>query len=205
MLFLSGVWNREMSPLFEDGTLGLLTTPRSKYRPSVAKIWAADNGCFGKGYPGDAAYLEWLANHSAHASRCLFATAPDVVGDAEATLDRSLPMLPKIRALGYPAALVAQDGLEHLTVPWDQFDVLFVGGSTEWKLSPAAARLLREAKARGKRTHMGRVNYGRRIRYAKGLDAVDSIDGTRLRFGADVHLGPLLAALGDPQHQGLLL
>ena len=41
------------------------------------------------------------------------------VGDAAATLTRSAPMLPRIRALGYPAALVAQDGLEHLAVPWD--------------------------------------------------------------------------------------
>lgn len=45
-------------------------------------------------------------------------------------------MLPKIRALGVPAALVAQDGLEDMVdrVPWDEFDVLFIGGSTAFKL-----------------------------------------------------------------------
>lgn len=67
------------------------------------------------------------------------------VGDAAATLTRSAPMLPRIRALGYPAALVAQDGLEHLAVPWDAFDVLFLGGTTDWKLGPAAADLPADA------------------------------------------------------------
>ena len=85
-------------------------------------------------------------------------------GDAAATLTRSAPFLPAIRALGYPAALVAQDGLEDLDVPWDDFDVLFIGGSTEWKLGPHARALAAEAKARGKGVHMGRVNSQRRRR-----------------------------------------
>ena len=25
--------------------------------------------------------------------------------------------------------------MEHLTVPWDDFDALFIGGSTSWKLA----------------------------------------------------------------------
>ena len=57
-------------------------------------------------YPGDTKYLAWLSARIAHAPRCAFATAPDVVGNGAATLARSLPMLERIRALGYPAALV---------------------------------------------------------------------------------------------------
>lgn len=204
MQFLSGVWKRDIAHLFTSGVLGLMCQPGSGYKPERAKVWAADNGCFGN-YVGDAKWLAWLGKHSHLAASCLFAVAPDVVGDAEATLARSLPFLPVIRAMGYKAALVAQDGLEHLDVPWDEFDVLFIGGTTDWKLSPAAAHLLREAKDRGKGTHMGRVNFGRRIRYARGLDCVDSIDGTRLGFGADANLGPLLAALGEKRTQGVLL
>jgi hypothetical protein len=78
------------------------------------------------------------------------ATAPDVVANAATTLARSAPMLPRIRALGYPAALVAQDELEHLPVPWDTFDVLLLGGSTTWKLGPAAADLAAPALAHQK-------------------------------------------------------
>jgi hypothetical protein len=53
-----------------------------------------------------------------------------------ATPDARVPVLPKIRALGVPAALVAQDGLEDMIdkIPWDSFDVLFIGGSTAFKL-----------------------------------------------------------------------
>lgn len=119
------------------------------------------------------------------------------MGDAAATIELSRPWLPKIRALGYPAAFVAQDGQEGLPVPWDEFDVLFVGGSTDWKLGPHARDLAREAKARAKRVHVGRVNSERRWRYCEasypfGLGA-DSVDGTFLTFGPDTNLPRLLA------------
>lgn len=175
------------------GQLGMMATPAERRSPADFPAWAADNGCYGKGYPGDNGYLAWLDKHAAHAGRCLFATAPDVVGDATATLVRSAPMLPLIRERGYPAALVAQDGLEHLPVPWDTFDVLFVGGTTTWKLGLAAADLCRQAKARGKRVHVGRVNSARRWRAFAALGCIDSCDGTYLAFGPDVNLPRLTA------------
>ncbi len=185
-----------------EGTLGFIATPAqgNKRPPGVA--WCADNGCFGKGYPGDEKWLAWLAKHSADAADCLFATAPDVVGDAAATLARSAPFLQPIRDLGYPAALVAQDGLEDLPVPWDDFDVLFIGGSTEWKLGPAARELVREAKARGKHVHMGRVNSGKRYRYALDIGC-DSVDGTFLTFSPTENL-PRLMAWMTPTEQPAL-
>lgn len=177
-----------------DGQLGFIDTPAqgNKRYPSVT--WCADNGCFGKGYPGDRPWWEWLKRHAGDIPSCRFATAPDVVGDAEATLERSLPWLPAVRALGYPAALVGQDGLEDQPVPWDEFDVLFLGGSTEWKLGPAAAELTGEAKARGKWVHMGRVNSRKRLFYAASIGC-DSTDGTYLTFGPKVNLPRLLSWL----------
>jgi hypothetical protein len=88
-------------------------------------------------------------------------------------------------------AFVAQDGLESLTVPWDDFDVLFIGGTTEWKLGPQARALVADAKARGKWVHMGRVNSERRYRYAHAIGC-DSVDGTYLTFGPDENLPKLL-------------
>ena len=65
------------------------------------------------------------------AKLCEFAVAPDVVGDAKATLARSKPFLPVVRAMGFPAALAAQNGLTPAMVTWDEIDVLFLGGSPE--------------------------------------------------------------------------
>jgi len=194
MLYLANPAGPAVTAAITAGALGFIDTPAQGNRRPPGVTWCADNGCFGKGYPGDEKFLSWLARNAADARSCLFATAPDVVGDAAATLERSAPFLPKIRALGYPAALVAQDGLEDLTVPWDDLDVLFIGGTTEWKLGPAAAGLIREAKARGKWVHMGRVNSQRRYRLALERGC-DSVDGTFLTFGPDVLLPELLGWL----------
>lgn len=169
------------------GVLGMLTTPREGRSPAEALKWAADNGCFGKGYPGDESYLAWLRRHMAHVGRCLFATSPDVVGDAEATWERSEPLFEPIRQIGYRAALVGQDGIENTQIQWDRFDAFFIGGSTEWKLSPEAAGVAREALFNGKHLHMGRVNSYKRFKYAASLGC-HSVDGTFLAFGPDTNL-----------------
>jgi hypothetical protein len=187
--------------LMTAGILGMIATPSQGNRIPDGATWCADNGCGpgaggvkqGTGYPGDAKWLAWLSKRTPEQiARCAFAVAPDVVGDAKATLERSAPWLPVIRDLGYPAALVAQDGLEALDVPWDAFDVLFIGGTTAWKLGPAARQLVADAKTKGKRVHMGRVNSQRRFRYAQAIGC-DSVDGTKLAFGHDANLPHVIA------------
>lgn len=174
MLYLSGVVRPDMPAMLQPGMGNL---------PPAGQPWAADNGRFSapETYT-DERYLDWLAKRP-HKDACLFATAPDVVGNAGATLALSAPMYGRIRKAGYRAALVAQDGLENLRefIPWDDFDALFIGGTTEWKLSEAAHELAAEAKWRGKWLHMGRVNSLRRVRIAKAMGC-DSVDGTYLRF-----------------------
>jgi hypothetical protein len=202
MLYLANPCGPDVTAAMLAGQLGYIDTPAQGNRRPAGVRWCADNGVFGKGYPGDQGYLDWLAKQN-HIEDCLFAVAPDVVGDAAATLARSAPFLPKIRALGYKVALAAQNGLEHLDVPWDDFDVLFVGGDTAWKLGPAARRLVAEAKARSKWVHMGRVNSERRLRYADHIGC-DSADGTWLVFGPKVNLPRLQAALRGVVDQGSL-
>ena len=175
-----------------DGRLGYMDTPaQGNVRPDGV-TWAADNGRYGKGWPGETAWCAWLTANMADAAQCAFATAPDVVGDAEATLVESLPWLPRIRALGYPAALVAQDGLTPDATPWDAIDVLVIGGTTGGKLGRHARALVAEAQRRIKPVHMGRVNSGRRYRYAAAIGC-NSADGTYLTFGPDANLPKLLA------------
>lgn len=188
----------------QAGVLGCITTPAQSNPVPRDVLWCADNGCFGKGYPGDAEFLAWLKDRPSDRALCKFATAPDVVGDAHATLVRSQPFLPRIRALGYQAALVAQDGLTFETAPWHTFDVLFIGGTTEWKLGTEARWLVRSAKKRGKWVHMGRVNSRRRLRYAHAIGC-DSVDGTFLTFGPAVNLRRLTPWIHEIRQQLELL
>ncbi len=184
------------------GLIGQVITPAAGNRLEPAVDWVADNAVFGGSYPGDEAYLAWLTPLAIHAGRCRFAVAPDVVGDADATWHRSAPMLDPIRALGLPVGYVAQNGATASGVPWDRIDALFLGGDTAWKLGPVARTLTGEAKARGKRVHMGRVNSLRRLRYADAIGC-DSADGTYLAFGPDTNLPNLLGWLRDV-HQPVL-
>ena len=183
------------------GNLGFINTPKQGNRIPDGAWWIADNGAgpgkygIGHGYPGNEGLLQWLASFTEEEkSRALFATAPDVVGDAAATMERSRPMFAKIRALGFPVALVLQDGQQDVEIPWDEIDAVFVGGTTEFKLGRVAARLVAEAKARGKWVHVGRVNSLKRLRYAKQIGA-DSADGTYLVFGPEKNLPKLLSWL----------
>lgn len=183
------------------GLIGCMTTPaQGNVIPDGAE-YACDNGKFGKGWPGAEAWFDWLTRTVDRygADRCLWAVAPDVPFDAAGTLAESLPWLAEIRALGIPAAFAAQDGCDQLGVPWDDFDVLFIAGSTEWKTGPVAERLSREARERGKQIHMGRVNSRQRLRTAEWFGC-DSADGTYLAFGPDKNLALLTGWLDELHH-----
>lgn len=190
--------------LLDAHRIGLMNTPKNGYAIREGWTWAADNGCFGKGYPGDANWLAWLASFTKRQrASCLFATAPDVVGDATASLARSLPFLGAIRSLGYPAALVTQDGLRPEQVPWDEIDWLFIGGTDAHKLGAEAKVLIAAAKDHGKRVHVGRVNSQRRYLAFKHLGC-DSADGTYLGFAPSLNLPKLLSWLRHGETQAAL-
>jgi len=158
--------------------------------------WAADNGCFSAKWDAGR-WMAWLKAQVGYLGSCLFAVVPDVVADASATRERFDRWAPPVAALGYRLAYVLQDGADEL--PWDDFDVLFVGGSTAYKESMEASRWAAEAKARGKATHMGRVNSLRRMRIAE-REGYDTVDGTFLAFGPDVNL-PRLARMIRRAHE----
>lgn len=189
MLYLSGVITHTLmaNPRPE---LGLMYQPGMGNDARPFQFWkfACDNGRFAKPDEWNAGdWLEWLASLRRYRDNCLFAVAPDVVGDALATLNLSRPYLETIRQLGYRAAFVAQDGFHDAFPDPDTFDVLFVGGRDDWKFSEdggyAAARW---ARAMGKPTHMGRVNSERRT-LTMLVSLFDSVDGTFLKHGPDVN------------------
>ena len=161
----------------------------------ASQYWAVDNECYTLG--GDFDFeryrlaLHKMASHHA-AANCLFATVPDVVGDASQTHARWEQYAPALRDCGLPLAYVSQDGLTDL--PNVDFAALFVGGTTAYKLSATTTRLVAEAKQAGKWVHMGRVNSIVRMRHAHRI-GVDSVDGTGWAKNPTRHIRWALALL----------
>lgn len=206
VIYLSGAVN-ETQKAHPRPDLGFMLQPGMGNKVNLSFVpWAADNGCFAQGDAFDPGkWLEWLASLRQFRKTCLFAVAPDVLGNAGATIDRAAEYLHTIRQLGFPPAFVAQDGLEALTsnhpalrrsssgpkgghIWWDEdFDVLFIGGTNKWKFSKWSQLLVGIAKAEGKRVHIGRVNSLVKLRYCAELGA-DSTDGTYVKFGPDRNL-----------------
>lgn len=176
-----------------DRHLGHLLAPGKSHNKAIWQTGlpvAADNGCF-IGLDRTA-YIRLLRD-VAHRN-ILWVTAPDIVGDAGATLARFRIWLPVLRYYGVPVAFVAQDGQEHLPVPWDCIRCLFIGGSTAWKEGDAAAALIVQAKRRGKWVHVGRLNTQRRERLLLHL-GVDSFDGTTYSRWPDTYIPAVLKRL----------
>lgn len=160
--------------------LGRLIQPRhtsSIELTAAAGIpWAADNDCF-QGLD-EVAFVRML-DRIAGLPGCLFATVPDVVGDASATLAMFERWAPELERRGIPAGYVAQDGATVESTPWERIAAVFIGGTDDYKLGPNAARLAREAKRRGKWVHWGRVNTRKRFDLIRATGAADSFDGSK--------------------------
>jgi len=95
---------------------------------------------------------------------------PDVVGDRDATLREWDRYLPVASRYGWPVAFAVQDGMTPADVPADA-DVVFVGGTTEWKWRNI------EMWKSFPRVHVGRVNEIDRVWQCQDLGC-ESVDGT---------------------------
>lgn len=180
--------------------LGRLYVPGAGNEVRADKPFALDNGAFA-GF--DRPLFERLLDRAQrHAGEALWVAAPDVVGDAVETLRLFGQWGPYIRERGFPVALVLQDGLDALATPWDMLDAVFVGGSTGYKLSPAAAGIVREARIRGLPAHMGRVNTLRRIKYAYSIGCT-SFDGSSFSVYSKRWIPWALDYLEHPPQLGL--
>ncbi len=189
--------------------LGRLTQPRCGNPisdiASSGMPWAADNDALAGVQPDDLLRM-WDAIERAERQHLRLVTLPDAVeltpagprGSWEGTLWLFRCWLPAARRRGLPVAIVGQDGAAEDTVPWDDVDALFVGGSTRWKEGPEAADLCRAAKRRGKWVHVGRVNTWRRWQLFEPL-GVDSFDGTQFSMFPDTYLPTWLERLRHRQ------
>lgn len=191
MIWLSGCDNPDVAHLRDHERLGLIVRPDSYGLAETLRWdrWAADNGAFPNGCDFERwkHWLPWLSPDD-----CLFAVAPDVPFDWAGTVDLFPAGAHIIEEIGYPLAIAAQDGATTRDVPWQSLACLFIGGTTDWKISDDARRLADEARARGLWVHMGRINTEQRFRLAASWDSVDSADGTFLKYGTKKNLHRLL-------------
>ncbi len=140
--------------------------------------WAADNDAYGGWNQKKTDRFKRMLDTIYGLPGCKFVASPDVVGDHERTLELWHEWRTEMSAAWLPVAFVLQDGATSETIPWAGLDAVFVGGTTEFKLSAEAERLVKEARLRGKWRHMGRVNSRKRFDYARAIGC-NSVDGSK--------------------------
>ena len=151
---------------------GQLLTPLSRYLPWEG-TFGIDNGAYSScDVPRFKAFVDKLRPAK---DRCLWLAVPDVVGSARRTLEVFAAL--NFDFHGWPLALVCQDGQQDHAIPWDHIKGVFIGGSTEWKMSQHAIHILKAAQLLGKHTHVGRVNTPERFAHFNGL-GVETCDGS---------------------------
>lgn len=101
----------------------------------------------------------------------LWAVVPDVVGDCEKTLERWHTYAPILDKYGFKKAFAVQDGMTPGRIPTG-VDVIFVGGTTQWKWQTAKRWADTQYPV-----HIGRVNSVEKLTYCEEI-GVQSVDGT---------------------------
>lgn len=202
MLYLATPSTQTIVDAMAAGLIGMIDTPYQggkwvRAAHAVDVEWCADNGAFTDRWD-EGKWWRWLnaPQQLERLERCLFATAPDVVGDWRATEARSRPWLERIRGLGYPVAYVAQNGMEHSTWDlWDEIDVLFIGGTWECRYHGARPNA-RTNDARG--MHLKAwcevAGCGLRVHEWKLSDAAVNLAHVAGSVGKWVHVGRVNSA-----------
>jgi len=120
------------------GSVGVLLSP-AYFRKVPLDPWmpfVLDNDAYGawrdKKAWSQRAWLEMFAAIRLTGRTPLWAAVPDVVADAQGTLDNWQRYAFEVQRLGWPTAFCVQDGMTPKQVPKDA-DVIFVGGTDAWK------------------------------------------------------------------------
>lgn len=181
------------------GRIAHLHSCDSLTEPRLSVEWALDNGVFGAWQSGrewsEEPFFRFLDKYAAWKPR--WVVCPDWVSDRNLTLQRWRDYSPAIKAFGVPIAFVVQDGMTSADVPKDA-DVVFVGGSTQWKW-----RNLRQWTEAFPRVHVGRVNTYHLL-WSAHRSGAESCDGTGWFRGDAKQLNGLRkylheSTLGNPQ------
>lgn len=203
MIYYANPCTDDVRDEMSAGRLGCIVTPKQG-NVTFPDEWdvIADNGCFSDRWE-EREWKRWLLDLP---RTVRFAVCPDVVDltgrpTHVETLERWRRLGPMIDRHGFTPAFVCQPGCTPDTVP-DDAPVLFLGGTTEWKLGHVASAIT--AAHRTERwVHMGRVNSRRRFRVGRQMGC-HSADGTYLTRGPDKNLPKLLSWLDDQRREPML-
>lgn len=151
--------------------MGQLLTPLTRYK-NHSGSFAMDNGCFSEFH--ESAFISLLERDKVYRAECKFVTCPDIVGNARRTMElweHRRKWIPT----NWPTALVLQNGIEDMSIPWDELDAVFIGGDDRFKDGQAVVDIIKTAKILGKWVHVGRVNGVDRFSHfeSKGADSCD--------------------------------
>ena len=146
--------------------------------------FALDNDAFTawvKNKPWDqSAWESMIAKIKMSGKTPLWAIVPDVVSDKHATIENWDKYKGTISKHKWPLAFAVQDGMDERDVPADA-DVVFVGGTTEWKW-----KTVDQWAKSFRRVHVGRVNSLEKIMFCESL-GIESVDGTGWMRGTIEH------------------
>jgi hypothetical protein len=166
-------------------------------------FFAVDNGCYGGKFDPDK-WKRTLDHAAGWQERCLFAAVPDVFNpdnvkdNHRLTLEQWPVWVDEVTDRGLKPAFVCQNGSTPDDVP--DCDAVFIGGTTDWKLSRWAWAQVAAAKARGRWAHVGRVNTA--VRWGSvNIFGADSADGTLVKHGPRAEMIRQLEAMLDQPPQ----
>jgi hypothetical protein len=180
------------------GRLGHLFSPEGLRKTYDWMPFSLDNGkfaCWSRGKQWDeAAYRDMLAEVSMRDQQPLWALVPDEVANPKETKRLWDHWFPVIKSYGWSVGFAVQDGMTKDDVP-PEADVIFVGGSTEWKWA-TMHRWCQEFP----RVHVGRVNSPEKL-WDCTESGAESCDGTGWFRGNPKQTAGLIEYL-DRVHQG---
>jgi hypothetical protein len=157
------------------GKLGWLIAPGDWIEPRAWLPYAIDNGRY-SAWENDSDWDEEAFYHLL--DRCqlcrfkpMWVAVPDEVANREKTLWLWNQYERSVGQYKFKLAFVVQDGMKPSDVP-KSADVIFVGGTTEWKWRNVGLFC-----ATFPRVHVGRVNWVDKLEYCERIGA-ESCDGT---------------------------
>jgi hypothetical protein len=158
------------------GSLGHLFTPARKDRVRPWLPYALDNGRFAEAVNGipfnESGFITHLERYAWLEQKPLWVVVPDVPFDGIETLKWWDIWEPRLRGFNIPLAIAVQDGMSVSDVLSIGPDVVFVGGTTDWKWKTVA-----DWANAFPRVHVGRVNSPSKLYELNSL-GVESCDGS---------------------------
>jgi len=169
---------------------GLLVSATDSHLKYDFRLWGLDNGAWTAHQQGTPWQPEpFLRLCDKLGSGAQWVVVPDIVAGGWESLELSKQWLPKLQGVAKHQLLAVQDGMtpDHIEPYLGQHVGIFVGGSTDWKLSTLHLWGALATKV-GCYLHIGRVNSIKRINMCQDVGA-HSFDGTSVsRFSKTLGL-----------------